>query len=143
MDIPALPFWKSSVSFSNPLFSDTSGSIGVLLKRKRLSLHLFQKDVAKILKVNEATITNWENDNSQPMVHCYPAIIHFLGYNPFEVEMNRFGDTVKNYRLKHGLSHKKLGKKFGVDASTVGAWESGKSEPHLKTKEQVERQLLN
>ena len=99
--------------------------------------------MAKILNVAEDTITYWENGRAQPMVHCYPGIINFLGYNPFEVKVNRFGGMVKNYRLKHGLSLKKLGKKFGVDASTVGAWESGKSEPHLKTKEQVERQLLN
>ena len=103
---------------------------------------MFQKDVAKILNVTEDTITYWENERSQPMVHCYPAIINFLGYNPFEVEVNRFGDTVKNYRIKHGLSHKKLGKKLGVDASTVGAWENGKSEPHKTTKGKIERQLI-
>ena len=44
------------------------------------------------------------------------------------------GDTlsirIQNYRIENGLSHKKMGKKIQVNASTVSSWENEKFKPN-------------
>jgi transcriptional regulator with XRE-family HTH domain len=41
-------------------------TIGEKLKKKRLDMGLFQKDIAKILNVDVNTITNWEIGRHKP-----------------------------------------------------------------------------
>jgi len=57
-------------------------TLGGHLLRRRLVLKLIQRDVAKQIGVNVASIVNWENNLSKPKVHYMPAIILFLGYDP-------------------------------------------------------------
>src|SRR5580700_654085 len=97
--------------------------IGEHLKKRRLQLRLLQADVAKIFDVCEDSITGWENERSVPQIQYYPKLIEFLGYNPFPIDTETLGGRIKKYRIEQGLSHKKLGEKIGVDASTVSAWE--------------------
>ena len=97
-----------------------------------MQLKLFQSDVAKIFDVCEDSITGWENGRSVPQIQYYPKLIEFLGYNPFPVETETLGGRIKKYRIEHGLSHKKLGEKIGVDASTIGAWEENEHVPNIK-----------
>jgi len=73
------------------------------------------------------------------MIYQAPKVIKFLQYNPYSFELSILGAKVKNYRYFHGLSHKKLGNLVGVNASTVGSWESGKSSPKKKTRENLQR----
>ncbi len=82
-----------------------------------------QRDVGIFIGVSEDCITNWENNRSTPMIHSMPKIIEFLGYNPTELVNSDLSGQIKTYRIRLGLSHKKLGKMLGVDGSTVGAWE--------------------
>ena len=49
---------------------------------------------------------------------------------------------VKKYRESKGLSHKKLGKLLGVDASTISNLEEDKSKPRPKTIVKLENLLL-
>ena len=95
-----------------------------------MQLRLLQADVAKIFDVCEDSITGWENGRSVPQIQYYPKLIEFLGYNPFPVETETLGGRIKKYRIEQGLSHKKLGEKIGVDASTVGAWEENEHMPN-------------
>lgn len=44
-----------------------------------------------------------------------------------------FNEKLKNARKQKGLSQAELGKLLGVQAQTVGRWETGKSKPNLKT----------
>ena len=90
-------------------------------------------------KVSTDTITNWENNHAKPMVYQAPAVIEFLGYNPYSFGISRLGDKVKSYRYLHGLSHKKLGKLIGVDASTVRSWECEKSYTSQKITQMLKR----
>jgi DNA-binding XRE family transcriptional regulator len=46
-------------------------------------LGLLQKDLAEQLRVDTASICNWESNETQPMVHCLPGILAFLGHNPY------------------------------------------------------------
>ena len=44
-----------------------------------------------------------------------------------------FNEKLKNARKQKGLSQAALGKLLGVQAQTIGRWETGKSKPNLKT----------
>jgi DNA-binding XRE family transcriptional regulator len=57
-------------------------TIGEHLKRHRLELHLFQVDLAKMFRVDEASIRNWENNTYQPSERLMPGIVKWLGYDP-------------------------------------------------------------
>jgi transcriptional regulator with XRE-family HTH domain len=117
-------------------------SIGEHLKKRRLQLRLLQADVAKLLNVCEDTVTGWENDRYTPQISHYPKIIEFLGYNPFPIDESMLGGRMKKYRIEQGLSHKKLGEKIGVDASTIGAWENNEHMPNRAKQKKLE-QLFN
>lgn len=93
---------------------------------------MLQGDVANKIGVSTDCVTNWENDRSSPQIRYMPDIIQFLGYNPVMIESVSLGEMIKDYRIRNGLSCKKLGNKLGVDASTVGAWEKGECVPKRK-----------
>jgi DNA-binding transcriptional regulator YiaG len=99
--------------------------------------------VAERFNVSEDCVTYWENGRSKPQVQFYPKIIAFLGFNPFTVDISTFGGRIRQYRYEHGLSHKALGKLFGVDASTIGSWESGESNPNFEALEKIEGLINN
>lgn len=139
--IRALPFWKIDISFKNPYSLAFSAEIGDQIRRKRLYLGLLQEDVARLIKVSTDCITYWENKRSLPQIQYFPAIIKFLGYNPFTKTGDSIAINLQNYRIEHGLSHKKLGKKIGVDASTVSSWEKEKYKPDINIRKKIESVL--
>ena len=100
------------------------------LIKRRLDLGLFQKDVARLIGVSEDCITYWENKRSLPFIHQLPGIIKFLGFNPFKKEGDTLSIRIQNYRIEHGLSHKKMGMNIQVNASTVSSWENGNFKPN-------------
>ena len=124
-----MAFWKTSVSFRNPLSIVVSEHLGDHIKKKRFSLALLQKDVAKILNVSEDTVTYWENGRSVPQIQFYPKIIEFLGYTPFSVDTSTLAGRMKRYRMENGVSQEDLGKLVGVNESTVFNWEKGYHKP--------------
>ena len=131
MDIPAFPFSRTSKSAPKPLrgYPKEVVSVGDHIRARRLSLKLWQEDVAKILQVSSDTITNWETDRSAPNVKYYPAIIKFLGYIPFMFDLSKFGNKIKYYRYVKGLSHTEMGELLQRGASTIASWENGESVP--------------
>ena len=106
-----------------------SENLGDHIKKKRFSLALLQKDVAKILNVSEDTVTYWENGRSVPQIQFYPKIIEFLGYTPFSVDTSTLAGRMKRYRMENGVSQEDLGKLVGVNESTVFNWEKGYHKP--------------
>lgn len=136
----ALPFSRLNNKVSKPLeiqHVEFPQTIGQHIRKKRAQLRLLQKEVAEQIGVSEDSITYWENERAIPQIQFYPKIVQFLEYVPFEIDSESIGGKIKAYRLKNGLSHKKLGKMFEVDASTVGAWESGKSKPKPEMREKL------
>lgn len=134
--IPALAFcgFETKASFpKSPKYPKSLITIADHLKKRRMDLGLFQEDVAIIIGVSTDCITYWENERSLPQIHFMPKIVEFLGYNPASIESSTLSGKVKNYRMLHGLSHKKMGEKLGVNGSTIGAWEKGKNLPKPKT----------
>lgn len=58
------------------------------------------------------------------------TIAQFLGYSPFATtEKPTISNTIKDHRLIHGLSQRKLAKILGIDPTTLARWENGRSRP--------------
>jgi len=116
---------KSGFKAGYPAFPKT---IGEHIRKRRMDLGLFQKDVAEIVDTSIDCITFWENGRSQPQIHYYPKIISLLGYYPFEESDSFIGRIIK-FRHMNGLTYKQAGKLLGVDGSMVVSWEAGKTVP--------------
>ena len=74
--LPARPQARDTGYPANP------ATLGEHLRKRRIDLKLFQKDIARIIGVDEASIWNWENNRTKPVLKLVPEIIEFLGYNP-------------------------------------------------------------
>src|SRR6059036_1511871 len=101
----------------------TFNTIGDHILQRRRELNLFQKDVARILNVDRATIINWETKPWIPRVHLMPALIEFLGYVPYRVPKS-FGRWLAQCRMTEGKTRKELAQILGFDEETVGNWET-------------------
>ena len=58
-------------------------SLGEHLRKRRLVLGLTQNQAAKQLGINSWTVLNWEKGHTEPPIESMPAIVRFLGYDPF------------------------------------------------------------
>lgn len=127
-DKDALPFSTLEKTLSKgygPRYPTKPKTIGEHIRKVRIERGLEQKDVARIIKVVEDTITGWENGRSSPQVSFMPSIIQFLGYAPNQTDPTTLSGRLKGYRSRLGLSPKALGKILGVNASTIRDWEYG------------------
>jgi DNA-binding XRE family transcriptional regulator len=143
-DMDSLPFSGLHTKVRKPLgikYIKTPVSVGEKIRNRRLELRLLQRDIAGILEVSEDCITNWENNRARPLIHNMAKVIKFLGFNPAESTLETLSEKIKKYRLLHGLSHKKMGKLVGVNASTIGSWEKEEHRPHRKHLNQIEKKL--
>ena len=103
-------------------------TLGDHLKKRRLELGLFQKDVAQRLGINEWTYLNWEKNYCDPIVSMWPRIIDFLGYYPFTAPQTP-GRRLLVKRRSLGLSQKLMAKRLSVDEATLARWEMGTVSP--------------
>ncbi|MHB8580021.1 MAG: helix-turn-helix transcriptional regulator [Ignavibacteriaceae bacterium] len=129
MGIPALPMYHITLKAQKPSYSPYPVSlttIGDHIKKKRLDLNLFQKDVAKLIGVERDCIYNWENNISKPQIHLLPKIIEFLGYTPDIFSTKTLGEKIIMYRKIHGLSQKKFANILSIDQTTLRRWEKDK-----------------
>jgi DNA-binding transcriptional regulator YiaG len=81
MGIHALPFSVLRHSINKPKgygYPRNPKTIGEQIKKKRMDMGLYQKDISKILNVSEDTITGWENGRSSPQKRYIEKIYHFL-----------------------------------------------------------------
>ena len=132
MLIPALPYCKTELKVERPLSPDyphTLNTLGDHIRKKRLDLGLLQKDVAKIIGTSTDTICYWENNRTIPYISYIPNIIKFIGYVPFETSGDTLRERIITSRKLLGLSQRKFARLIGIDPSTLGRWEQGKSTP--------------
>ncbi|WP_199141627.1 recombinase family protein [Pedobacter sp. ASV12] len=113
-------------------YPDAPVSIGEHIRKRRMELQLFQKDVAKICGVTEDCIANWEKNRSTPQIIFYPKIIEFLAYSPLSFDETKISGRIKAYRYRNGITSKMLGKLQNIDPSTVSDWENGNCIPSPK-----------
>lgn len=77
-----------------------------------------QKEVAKRLRIDDASYMHWERGTRTPSITMLPRLIQFLGYDPFPESMTA-GDEIVAKRRRHGISRKSLAKEIGIDESTL------------------------
>ena len=84
-------------------------TLGDKLRNRRLTLKLFQEDVAKIIGVCPDSIAGWEKNRTVPLIQFMPAIIKFLGYDPLLREHSTYADRILAKRSIYGVSQEGLG----------------------------------
>jgi site-specific DNA recombinase len=114
--------------------------LGDHIRRRRLGLKMFQKDVAEKVGVDTTTVFNWEANASRPDFRYMPAIIEFLGYNPLPAA-DGWAVRLVNGRTALGLSQEEAARRIGVDPSTLARWERGEREPKGRHAQRAERIL--
>ena len=107
------------------------------IKRMRLFRNLYQRDVAKQMGVDKATVANWEKGKTAPPITFIPAVIAFLGYDPFDVPQ-ALPEQMLAYRRRLGLSAKSASEQLGVDPGSWLAWEHGTTAPWPRFLRQIE-----
>ncbi len=111
-------------------------TLGDHLRRRRLQLELYQKDVAIQIGVTTSTIWNWEH-NWTIDLRCIPGIIKFLGYNPISCPDDLM-EKLAWHKQVNGLTFEDLGAEMGRDPEQLADWLSGRHIPCRKNREEIE-----
>ncbi len=99
-------------------------TLGEHVRKRRLELGLTQRQAAERLGVSPWTVLNWEKNHTEPPIESIPAIIRFLGYDPFP-KQRTIPERLLAKRRAMGWSIKEAAGQLGVDEGTWGAWERG------------------
>ncbi len=110
------------------MLADQGDSIGAHLRRARKARGLKQIDAARLMGVCQHSVVGWEIEKNHPTDRQYPAIIAFLGYEPWP-EPQTLPERLIAERRRQGLSAKAAAKLIGVDEATYLRWEVGRTEP--------------
>jgi transcriptional regulator with XRE-family HTH domain len=103
-------------------------TLGAQLWRRRKALKLRRIDAAVLLGADPKSLMWWERDERQPFVQFYPALISFLGYEPW-TEPQTLGEALLAERRRRGLSVKIAAPLIGVYEGTWLRWERGEWRP--------------
>jgi hypothetical protein len=66
----------------------------------------------------------WERDERTPVVSAHPAVIAYLGYEPWG-DPETLGSALLAERRRRGLEVRKVAALVGVDEGTWRRWERG------------------
>ncbi|HWB27602.1 MAG TPA: helix-turn-helix domain-containing protein [Chitinophagaceae bacterium] len=116
-------------------------TIGDHIRKVRVDRKLLQTEVASLLGVCEESLSGWENNRSQPQIKYYKRIIQFLGYYPFNHDTNTLGGRILKYRYTKSLTQRQMGRKVGVNATTINAWETRENSPQVASLEKLNKIL--
>jgi transcriptional regulator with XRE-family HTH domain len=103
-------------------YAESPQTIGEHLKRARLTRGLTQTQAGKTLGINPFTVINWEKGRTEPPVPLVPAILEFLGYDPYPAPQT-LPERMLAKRRTMGWTVKEAARQFGVDEGTWGCWE--------------------
>ena len=92
-------------------------SLGDHVRKRRLELRVSQKEVARRLGWSWRTVFNWEKGKTKPAMEFIPAIIGFLGYDPFP-EAASLSGRLAAVRRANGWTIKKAAEQLSVDEGT-------------------------
>ena len=99
-------------------------TLGEHLKLRRLQRKLSQKEAAPLFGVTSWTVFNWEKGRTNPPIESLPALIRFLGYDPFP-EPTNLPERLLAKRRGMGWSIGKAARQLGVDPGAWRDWEQG------------------
>jgi transcriptional regulator with XRE-family HTH domain len=114
-------------------------TLGDQLRRRRLELGLYQKDVAEQIGVTASTVWNWEHGWSIDW-RFIPRLIAFLGYNPIPCPEGPL-KRLAWYKQVNGLTLEELGAEMGRDPEQLADWLGGWHKPCRRNREEVEQFL--
>ncbi len=132
-------------------------TIGGHLRRRRLQLKIMQSEAARILKVSTVTLSRWECDKVYPTWPHQPAVIAYLGYDPFtnpalgrpkgnetlgvaflsSAPSADIGQRIKKRRLELKKTRKQMAKEMGISVKTLWGWETGSHRPSSKLRTRI------
>lgn len=81
-----------------------------------------------MMRVDPKTHMWWERDEKLPIVSAYPAIIDFLGYEPWP-EPTCLAEALLAERRRRGLNRVAAAAVAGVEESSWWRWETGEWRP--------------
>jgi len=127
--IAFLPFGLITLKSQRPKpYNPSPTTLGEHLRKRRIELGLFQKDVAERLGINEWTYLGWEHKGVTPPVTFWPRVIGFLGHDPTP-ESNTIGEQIAARRRALGIDHRQAAKIVGVDDGTLLRYERDEWKP--------------
>ncbi len=85
-----------------------------------------QKEAAEQLGIDTWTILHWEKGHTEPPIVSIPAILQFLGHDPF-LPPKTLPQHLLAKRRVMGWSIKDAAEAVGVDPGTWGNWERGQT----------------
>jgi magnesium chelatase family protein len=133
--LPAIPV---PLSAQKPEVTALEGdTLGQMLKRRRVERGLWLKDAAAEMGIGLFTLIKWEKQGTQPEAHYYPAIIAFLGYDPWP-EPTTTGEMLLAERRRRGLTIRQAADLMRIDQGTLARWEAGSHQPFGKWVEPAE-----
>lgn len=138
------PVWTRSCSVSKE-----PQTIGGHLRKRRFNLGIRQSEAAERLGVSQRTLSLWETDRVYPTWPHQPAVIAYLGCNPFtDPALGRPGATnphslpfyhsetsvslgqqIMKCRLQMKKTRKQLAREMGVSVKTLWSWETNRRLP--------------
>lgn len=103
-------------------------SLGEHLRKRRMDLGLYQRDVASKIGATACSVWNWEAGLNEPENRFLPAILAFLGYDPRPAGLT-LGERLVALRKGKGWSQKTAAGALGVDPTTLARWERNEQAP--------------
>lgn len=83
-----------------------------------------QKDLASLFGVNVNTVVGWEIGRKEPQLSYIPAIVAFIGYDPFP-DAQSLGERLRTERQRRGLTQHQLARLLDTTQSVVSLLETG------------------
>lgn len=124
-----MPDVKAYLRANRPLLAaDEGSSLGAQLRRRRRELGLTQAQAAGLVGADPKSFMWWERDLKEPFVHFYPALIGFLGKEPWQPPTTLV-DALKAERRRRGLAIRAAASLARVDEGTWRRWERGEWTP--------------
>jgi transcriptional regulator with XRE-family HTH domain len=104
-------------------------ALGDTVRRRRRYLGLTLEGAARFLGVSPWTLMNWEHDRRIPTDRYYPALIEFLGCEPWPTPAT-LAERLRASRLRRGLSQEQAAVVMQVSSDSISDWESGRVPRH-------------
>ena len=121
-----MPFVRVRLTCRKPKdFLENPETLGEHIRKRRIELALTLKQAAARLGVTDCTVINWEHNRTEPPVIAIPAIVQFLGYNPFPTPTT-LAERLLAKRRAMGWTINQAARTVEVDPGTWRDWEAGK-----------------
>ncbi|HEX7760589.1 MAG TPA: helix-turn-helix domain-containing protein [Caulobacteraceae bacterium] len=110
------------------------------LNRRRRELGLTLEQAAPLIGVRIHTLSLWERGLREPFDRYYPALIRFLGEEPWPKAVT-LPERLLAERRRRGLSHEPAARLIGVLERTLRRLEAGEIEPSEPVRAKLDRFL--